>query len=78
MTAPDPAQAIAYWNKVSGAVWVEFHDGSAAEALAEGVSDELSAYDALARGGFSRQKNWLIVPGVPQRRCVDVLRALET
>lgn len=75
MTGPKQAEAVAYWNRASGVVWVEFDDGTETETLAEGVADELSAYDALARGGFFRQKNWLIVPGVPQRRYVDVTRA---
>ncbi|WP_138230345.1 hypothetical protein [Mycolicibacterium aubagnense] len=62
----------AVWNTATGVVWVEFADGRTPLQLAEGVHAELDAYDAVVGAGFSRRANWLIVPGVPQRRSLDV------
>lgn len=78
MTTLNQTGTIAFWNKDSGAVWVEFDDGTPAEELADGIRDELAAYDALVRGGFSRRHNWMVVPGIPRRRSVDVFRAQKS
>lgn len=66
------AADTAMWNTETGEVWVEFTGGRDPLRLASGVHAELDAYDAVVRSGFSRRSNWLIVPGVPQRRSLDV------
>ncbi|CPU59715.1 Uncharacterised protein [Mycobacteroides abscessus] len=45
-------QYTAYWNKRSGAMWVEPVDGGSVTKLATHVTDLLSAHDVLAREGF--------------------------
>lgn len=64
--------SIARWNRVSGQVWVEPASGGDAVVVATGVTDELTAYDVLARAGFSRAGNWLITPGVAHQRSLGV------
>lgn len=67
----------AYWNTVTGNVWVAPVGASAPESnitVAREAVSELRAYDALTAAGFSRQANWLIVPGAPHLRSLDVTR----
>lgn len=66
--------ANAYWNKDSGAVWVDPGAGASAVKVANDAAGALAAYDALARAGFVRHGNWEIVPGASRHRVAIVSR----
>lgn len=61
----------AFWNTATGALWVQSADGEISP-LGVSVTDELSAYDALTTTGYVRISNFLIVPGVPHVRSLEV------
>lgn len=68
------ALLTAHWNTVTGSLWVKCASSGDVIADVNGVVDELGAYDALTSAGFSRRANWLIVPGAPHLRSLDVTR----
>ncbi|OLT97714.1 hypothetical protein BKG60_04935 [Mycobacterium syngnathidarum] len=65
----------AYWNKDSGAVWVDPGAGAAVVKIAGEATSALAAYDALALAGFVRHGNWEIVPGASRHRVAAVTRS---
>ena len=67
--------ANAYWNKDSGAVWVDPGAGESAVKIAGDATSALAAYDALALAGFVRHGNWEIVPGASRHRVAAVTRS---
>lgn len=71
----EPAPMSARWNTVTGAVWVCAADGATVASCSGEAFDPLAAYDAVAAAGFRRSANWLILPGMPHMRCLDVTPA---
>jgi hypothetical protein len=61
----------AIWNTDTGQLWVQTEWGGLA-SFRDNVTTESDAYSALAEAGYIRNANFLIVPGVPHYRKVEV------
>jgi hypothetical protein len=64
---------VAYFNKVTGNVWVENSSGTESIQLAQNINGTQKAYAVLGVAGMIRRGSWGIVPGMPQVRQVTAV-----